>query len=368
MDWLQGKQVAFTGTFASVTKREAVQLVRNCRAEYAVKVSPQTDFLIVGQRSWPLQADGTLSKRLQKAQRLQQDGSSIAILAEEELLTRLGLQTDGIHRRYTLSQLIQLLGIPRPRMRAWMRAGLIEPVESQHGVSYFDFRQVVGAKTLCELADAGISAERIRRSLEQLQHWLGDVDQPLHQLALLEQNGQLLVRLEEGLVEPSGQMCFDFGGEPAIVRATPVSAAQCFESGCFYEEEGSLQEAADAYRQALLIGGPNADACFNLANVLFALGHKQEACERYRQVIEIDPRHAEAWNNLGIALNGLGRPDGAVDAFQKATGLHYGDAHYNLADLLDSLGRKAEARGHWQSYLRHQPYGRWSDYARRKLA
>jgi tetratricopeptide (TPR) repeat protein len=367
MDWLQGKQVAFTGTFASVTKRDAVQLVRNCHAEYAAKVGPKTDFLIVGQRSWPLQMDGTLTKRLQKAQRLQQEGCAIAILAEEELLARLGLQTDGIRRRYTLSQLIQLLGIPRPRMRAWMRAGLIEPVESQHGVSYFDFRQVVGARTLCELANAGISAERIRRSLEQLRHWLGDVEQPLHQLALLERNGQLLVRLEEGLVEPSGQMCFDFGDEPAIFRASPASAAQCFESGCYYEEEGALEEAADAYRQALLLGGPTADACFNLANVLFALDQKQEACERYRQVVEIDPRHAESWNNLGITLNGLGRVNDAVEAFQKSISLQYGDAHYNLADLLDSLGRRSEARCHWQSYLRHQPYGRWSDYARRKL-
>ena len=49
-------------------------------------------------------------------------------------------------------------------------------------------RLQVGAKTLCELANAGISTEEIRRSLEQLKDWLPDADQPLNQVTLLEKN------------------------------------------------------------------------------------------------------------------------------------------------------------------------------------
>jgi Tfp pilus assembly protein PilF len=352
MDWLQGKQVAFTGKLACMTRTEASDLIRAFGGQCVSSVNRQTSFLVVGQESWPLQREGQLTRQLEKAHELQQGGHFIAILTEEEILSKLGLQDriEGIHRLYTLAQLTNLLNIPRSRVRAWMQAGLIEPVETVHGICYFDFRQVVGAKTLCELAQAGISTEKIRRSLTQLRVWLADADQPLDQLALLEKNGQLLVRLEEGL------------------QVQPTSAEQWFETGCQHEEEGFLQEAVDAYRQALLVGGPDADICFNLANVLYALGQHEEASERYRQVVEIDLHHAEAWNNLGIVLTELKRFDDAVESFRQAIDLNYLDAHYNVADLLESMGRGLHAHEHWQAYLRHEPHGPWSKYARSRMA
>ena len=376
MDWLQGKQVALTGKLASMTHAEAADLLGAHGAQLAAAVNRQTDFLIVGQESWPLQNDGRLTNPLQKAEELQQAGCPIVILAEEELLSRLGLQVDGVHRRYTLSQLIELLGVPRNRMRAWMRAGLIHPVEKQHGISYFNFRQVTGVKTLCDLANAGISTERLRLSLQQLKLWVNDVDQPLEQLALLEKNGQLLVRLDGGLVAPSGQMYFDFvedslretsAGLAERILHHPITGEQWFESGRLFEEEGDAEQAAHAYRQALLVAGPDADVCFNLANVLYAMGHKEEASERYRQVIELDRGHAEAWNNLGVVLADLRDAEAAIEAFQRAIELHYVDAHYTLADHLHSLGRTAEARVHWQMYVRHDPHGPWGRFARGQL-
>ena len=255
--------------------------------------------------------------------------------------------------------------MPAGRIRAWMRAGLIRPIEENHGIAYFDFRQVTGAKTLCDLTKAGIGVDRLRANLEQLRQWLGE--QPLEQLALLEHNGQLLVRLEDGLVDPAGQMYFEFNEEAAVIQAQPTSAAQWFESGCFFEQDGNTEEAIDAYRQALLIGGPSAHVCFNLANVLRTLGQRKEASERYRQVIEIEPNYAEAWNNLGIVLGELGEIDDAIASWKRAIALGYGDAHYNLGDLLDGLGRTLEAHVHWRAYLRHDPQSPWASYARRKL-
>jgi tetratricopeptide (TPR) repeat protein len=370
MEWLQGKQVAFTGKLACMTRREASDLIRTFGGHCVSSVNHRTAFLLVGQESWPLQKDGQLTHQLKNAQELQQSGHSIAIISEEEFLSKLNLQdrTEGVHRLYTLAQLTNLLNVPRNRVRAWMHAGLIEPVETMHGVCYFDFRQVVGAKTLCELARAGISIEKIRRSLEQLQVWLPDAEQPLDQLALLEKNGHIMVRLEEGLVEPSGQMFLDFGDSQAIVQVQSTSAEQWFEIGCQHEEEGFLAEAVDAYRHALLVGGPDAEVCFNLANVLCALGQHEEASERYRQVVEIDCHHAEAWNNLGVVLTDLKRMDDAIEALRRAIDLNYIDAHYNLADLLETTGKKSQAHEHWHAYLRHEPHGPWSKYARSKLA
>jgi len=42
--------------------------------------------------------------------------------------------------------------------------------------------------------------------------------------------------------------------------------------------------------------------------------------------------------------------------------------HYNLADALDSIGRSAEARPHWQAYLRTDAAGPAARYARARLA
>jgi len=45
----------------------------------------------------------------------------------------------------------------------------------------------------------------------------------------------------------------------------------------------------------------------------------------------------------------------------------HGDAHYNLADLLDKTGRAAEAQPHWRAYLQREAVGQWADHARRRV-
>ena len=162
-------------------------------------------------------------------------------------------------------------------------------------------------------------------------------------------------------------MFLNFETEIPTLPVQPTSPEQWFHLGCEYEEDGFLPEAANAYRQALQAGGPDADVVFNLANVQYALGEKEEASERFRQVVEISAEYAEAWNNLGIVLVDLRKFDDAVEAFQRAIALQYIDAHYNLADLLDGLGRTSAAKEHWRACIRHDPHGAYGKYARRKL-
>ncbi len=364
MDWLKGKQVAFTGRLASMTRKQAASLLAAHGAVFAQGVTRQTSALVVGQEGWPLDKNGRLTAKLQKARKL----PTINILGEAEFLGRLGNDGEGIHRLFTLAQLSSLLKVPGRKIRAWIDAGLILPVDQANGLCYFDFQQVVGAKTLCELAQAGVSTERLRRSLRQLRQWLGEAGQPWHQLALLEKNGQILMRWAEGLVEPSGQGQFDFTAAENLLPAMPTrTAADWFDLGCRHEEAARLDQAADAYRQALLQGGPDAVVSFNLANVLYALGRLDQACERFYQVLELDRHHAEAWHNLGTVLGQLQKYEEATQALQQAIALGYADAYYNLADLLDEQGRSLEAQPYWQAFLRHDPGGPWARYARSKL-
>lgn len=374
--WIRGRRVAFTGRMASLTRAEAADLVRNHGGEYAPALTRNTSFLIVGQEGWPLTGDGALAPKLRRARKLQDAGAELTVLSEEDFLSRLGFspQTPGVHRLYSTAQLCRLLRVTRRRLQTWVRTGLIRPVHIVQGVGYFDFQQVTSARTLIDLTRGGVTPDRLRRSLNQLQLWLPDLRMPLAQLAVIERDGRLLVRLGDGqLAEPSGQGVFDFPDAvvPMTVEWKPShrSAEDWTAEAHAYEEIERWEEAAEAYRQALLLSGPNAELCFELGNALFALGQRGRSAERFRQAVEIDPGYTEAWNNLGNVLAELGDNDEALDALRKAVELDpgYGDAHYNLADLLDTLGRRDEAHPHWEAYLRFDGSSEWAAYARSRL-
>jgi tetratricopeptide (TPR) repeat protein len=278
-----------------------------------------------------------------------------------------------LERTYSTTMLADVLEVSRDRITAWVKAGLLKPNYTEHGVWHFDFKQVSAAKTLCDLARRGVTIQRIRRSLEHLRCWLPEAEEPLQRLATLNDDGRLLVRLAEGdLAGLDGQLHFDFTEEPALptMRITPGprTAAEWYEQGIDQEAQGYFADAEHAYRHALTLGGPDARICFSLANVLRAAGQKERALERYRQAVEIDATFADAWNNLGVLLVELEQHDEACSAFRKALEADSFDlrAHYNLADTLEEMGKAQEALVHWQAYLRQDPASAWGKHARSK--
>ena len=163
---------------------------------------------------------------------------------------------------------------------------------------------------------------------------------------------------------PADRCCSIFRRPRPISRPISLPSAQEVHTpqewsalGVAAEARGDWAEAERAYRQALLGGGPTAETCFNLANVLYSLGQYARSGERYRQVVELDPDFWEAWNNLGTVLSYDSDNEAAVAAYYRALALnpHYADAHYNLADTLEDLGRLPEAREHWLTYLELEP-------------
>src|SRR5262245_37454173 len=97
---LREKEVAFTGRLASLTRKEAGELIRSHDGLPVPRVSRNTAYLIVGQQNWPLRRDGQLTTNLRKARQLQEDGHSIIVLSEEAFLNGLGLDgcSDTIRR------------------------------------------------------------------------------------------------------------------------------------------------------------------------------------------------------------------------------------------------------------------------------
>jgi tetratricopeptide (TPR) repeat protein len=267
-----------------------------------------------------------------------------------------------------------MLDVAGSSLRAWVRTGLIRPERVVHRLCYFTFRQVASAKMLRELMRGGATAAEIRRSLERLAPFLRGTEEPLQQLALLEGAGPIVAELDGGqLVAPGGQLYFDFSRgkarAPLALTRQPSTVADWFARALDREDAGEFAAAAEAYRQALLLGGPEPELCFNLGNVLYALDQKAQAAERFRQAIEMEHDYVEAWNNLGNVLGDLDERAGAVEAYERALAIEpaYADAHYNLAETLAQMGRAADARRHWQTYLELEPHSASARALRQRL-
>ena len=337
-----------------------------------------TSFLVVGQDGVPLGEDGAPTANLLRARKLVAEGYSLEIINEDAFLNRIGLveQEAGVHRRYTIVQLSRILSVPRDRIRAWMRAGLIEPVETVHRLAHFDYQQVSTAKMLYDLVTSGLTPGRIREGLQRLQRWLPGVDRQLSQLSVLESHGKLLVRLDDGrLVEPTGQLQFDFDSaaeqpELCVIDAESKPAETWFHEAVAHEDGGRFEEALIAYGEAARQEPDDPVLQFNLANVLYSLGRLDEAITHFQRAVGLDTTYVEAWNNLGSILAEQDDVDEAVIALQYALHLvpTYADAHFNLAAILAANGRSDEACEHWRAYLRLDPASPWAEEARKNLA
>jgi tetratricopeptide (TPR) repeat protein len=297
--------------------------------------------------------------------------------------------------------LADLLRVPLASIRRWHRRGLIVPAHEVHRLPYFDYQEVATARQLANLLASGMSASGIEQKLQALGRFVHGVDRSLRQLAVIVEGRQLLLRHGDGLVEPSGQRRFDFdesenraahlspgaargprnswesateepggGGPPSHeVPAGRASVADLLEWAAAQEESGQLVQATEYLRASLAAGGPDADICFQLAELLYRLGDLAGARERYYMAIELNEDFVEARASLGCVLAEAGELELAVAAFEGALchHPHYADAHYHLARTLGELGREAEARGHWESFLGLAPNSPWAEQAREWL-
>jgi tetratricopeptide (TPR) repeat protein len=298
---------------------------------------------------------------------------------------------------YTAAMLADLVGVQPARIRAWQRRGWLVPVEERHRLATFDFTELTVARQLAALTQAGANTRLIARKLVEIQRHFPDVARPLADLTLVLEGKKLLVRRGGDLVEPGGQLRIDFDAlapgehetEPPATIASPAiflarrshahpsgahAAAAAPEQLAAWaadlDEAGDLQAAAETYRAALAAGGPQAELCFQLAEVLYRANELAAARERYFMALELDENYIEARVNLGCVLIEEGEKELAAAALEGALRSHepYPDAHYHLARVLDDLARPADAAAHWERFLELAPDSPWADEASLRLA
>ena len=397
---LEGKRVVLVGKLASMSKRDAAQLVRRHGAVVVQKPDASVHLAVVGEEELPLSETDTLEEWFDEPTRAALERGTLEVIGETQLWQRLGVvgfsgEPQDIPRLYTPAMLAELLGVPVAVIRRWHRRGLIVPARQVRRLPYFHFQEVATARRLAELLAAGVSPGVMEKRLAALARYLPGVKRPLAQLSVIVRGKEILLRQGDGLVEPGGQLRFDFGAwqqeqpteppvEPAPAGAgdlavsmavsgqpTPIATSpqQLCRLAAELEEDGQLSAAAEMYRAALAAAGPQAETCFQVAELLYRQGDLSGARERYYMAIELDEDYVEARANLGCVLAETGQGDLAVAAFEGALAYHgdYADVHYHLARTLDELGRRQQAQQHWKAFLELAPESPWADEARGRL-
>lgn len=391
----EGKRVAFVGRMGGMNRREAANLLRSYGAVVVELEAPRLDWVVIGAEESPLAEPELIEDPL----RAQAAAGSLEIIHETELWERLGLVDieQSVRQYYTPAMLAQLLDVSVRVIRRWQRRGLITPVRTLHKLPYFDFQEVATARRLAQWIASGASPEAIERRLVELVEVLPTIQRPLDQLSIIVEGKQVLLRQGAGLIEPGGQLRFDFqalepAGEPGAssfavaesvysftdaatdafpLRESPdVQEDELLAAAFDAEDRDDLDAAIACYHAILARDGARADISFQLGELLYKAGQQVAASERYYMSIELDNDFVEPRASLGCVLAELGQRELAIAAFRGALKLHddYSDVHYNLARTLDELDRPLEADHHWRRFLELAAESPWADEARHRLA
>ena len=280
----------------------------------------------------------------------------------------------GATDRFSPTDVQRILGLTGKQLDYWDRLRLVSPQEDQ-GSRFYDFRDLIGLRTVKQLIEQGIPAGRLQRSLNALREKLSKVQEPLAALRVLSDGKDIIVERHGTRLEPlSGQFVLNFETREIVERVRVIAergadewlaTALACESG-----SGTKAEAINAYERALQVDPQKIDALLNCGTLYYEGGDLEKASEYFQRAIALDAENALAHFNLGSVLDEIGKVEDARQHLRIATRLRpgYPDAHYNLAFVCEKLGALSEAREHWQAYVRLDPASPWSSYARQHLS
>ena len=392
---LQGKRIVFVGKLGALSRKEAMQLVRDHGGIPLERVSNDVELVIIGADELPAEdVSALLSESIRQGLR---EGRT-ALIHEHELWLQLGVVDESTSLQlYTPAMVAGLVKTPVRNIRRWYRMGLLTSAKVAHRLPYFQFVQVQNAKQLVNWIGRGAHPSDIKRQLADFSTWVEN--RSLMELDLVVDGRKLLLRHGDQLLGANGQLHLDFDriepidadaaestGSPAASATIPfLSESQSSDSNANdvqnwtreemlqaaeeLEDDGRLEQSIGWYRIILARYGMTAEICFQLAELLYRTGDVSAARERYYNAIELDEDFIEARANLGCVLAETGQTILAVAAFQGALSRDdsYPDVHYHLAKCLDEIADGEQAVRHWIRFLQLSPQSPWAEEALDRL-
>jgi tetratricopeptide (TPR) repeat protein len=282
-----------------------------------------------------------------------------------------------LEQLYTRSEVERMIGVSRRQVDYWTRLRLVLP-RARWGERFFSFSDLVALETIKRLAARKVPAKRIRRAITALEAGLGVSSAPLSKLRISTNGRQVIVHsagTAGGPFEPlTGQFVLNFETAELAHKVHAMaarSAEEWFEIGMALDSNGgSLEQAAEAYQRAVEAAPDWVEAHINLGTTLYQLNRMQEAREEFETAVAFEPVNALAEFNLGCVLEQFGEIDEAIARFQRAIEISptLADAHLNLALAYEKRGRAQDSLRQLSLYLRYEPHGPWSEFARSRLA
>jgi len=278
--------------------------------------------------------------------------------------------------RFSPEDVQRIVGVTGKQLDSWDRLRLVSP-HKEKGTRYYDFRDLIGLRTVKQLVEEGVPASRLRHALAALREKLSHVEAPLAELRILSDGKDILVEHGGARLEPvSGQFALNFETseltrQVRVIAQPGPNADEWVATALEYEAEGQTpEEAIEAYEQALRLDPKKLDALLNCGTLCYEEGNLKKAAEYFGRALQVDPQNALAHFNLGSVLEEVGRLEAARLHLRQAVRIapEYSDAHYNLAFVCEKLGARNEARRHWEAYVKLDPASPWCGYARQRLA
>ncbi len=119
-----------------------------------------------------------------------------------------------------------------------------------------------------------------------------------------------------------------------ILKENPECATTSYNLGVGFLKQGKLDEAIDAFYDAIDTSGRMFEAYVNLGYIFFKKGDLERVAECNKRAVEIEPRYARGYANLGFAYLQMSRTREAIEALKKAIELNpdIAQAWCNLAN------------------------------------
>jgi len=115
------------------------------------------------------------------------------------------MASEDLHFRQ--GEVCNIIGITPRQLRYWEQTGLVVPsLRTRGGHGRYTFQDLVACKTAKKLLEAGVSLQRIRKSVVSLQKILPSIKRPLAELTLVATGDLVLVFYQDTAFEAvSGQ-------------------------------------------------------------------------------------------------------------------------------------------------------------------
>ena len=249
---------------------------------------------------WPLLDDGRPSNKLSRATAL-----GIPIVSERRFLEWVGKAVpDNVQKTYSAEQLATLSKLSIGMVRELSQLSLLDERDG-----CFGFRDLASARQIAKLLNDGVRLSEIIRAVSKIRKWLPDA-------------GLSAVRLHAGAlsdvqVEQPGGRTDKYGQFVLAVDGARDDPDDLFDRAHAAEQVGDIAEAERLYRFLMKSDPTDASAPFNLGNMLRTAARTVEAEAALRAATRANPAFGEAWYNLADLLDDQGRPELPLNVFAK---------------------------------------------------